>query len=85
VLDIKDLRVRPENYRDGLLKRGLEPIVIDQILEVDAQRRRTQAQLENLLAIRKLEAEVYHLDMRIGRDEERIASIEGELLEMVRE
>ena len=52
VLDIELIRENPDHVKDGLLKVGEDPVVIERVRELDAQWRMTIAQSEELKAER---------------------------------
>jgi seryl-tRNA synthetase len=81
--DIKDMRLRPERYRENQLARGLNSDIVTQILDVDIQRREAETEVQNLRAIKKLESEIYYLDAQIRSNTLRIAQLEEQLCEMV--
>ena len=52
MLDIKLIREQPQMVKEALLKRQMETSIIDQILEVDTQRRKLLIEVETLKAER---------------------------------
>jgi seryl-tRNA synthetase len=54
MLDINLIREDPETVRQSLQKRNMEPIVVDQVLELDAQRRTLLTEVERLKAERNV-------------------------------
>ncbi len=52
MLDIRLIREQPDFVKDGLVKVGADPSIIDTILQLDAQRREVIAQVEALRAER---------------------------------
>ena len=55
MLDLRQIREDPQPARDGLARRGVDPAVLDQALELDDRRRSLLPELEDLRA-RKNEA-----------------------------
>ncbi|HEX7009784.1 MAG TPA: serine--tRNA ligase [Phycisphaeraceae bacterium] len=50
MIDLKDLRARPEHYKQGAIDKGFDPGQIDRLLELDAQLRQTISQQQELTA-----------------------------------
>jgi seryl-tRNA synthetase len=46
MLDLKQIRDNPDRFKAGLRKRGLDPVAIDGVLRLDADRRRLLTELE---------------------------------------
>jgi seryl-tRNA synthetase len=70
VLDLKRIRDRPDVFRAGLRKRGLDPAAIDAVLDADRRRRAALAEIEKLRADQnRLSAEIPKLtgDARAAR------------------
>jgi seryl-tRNA synthetase len=61
VLDLKELRDRPDAFRRALARRGLPPLAADELLALDAAQRRLQTELQDKQAQRKA------LSKEIGR------------------
>jgi seryl-tRNA synthetase len=52
MLDIRLIREQPDLVREGIRRRGDDPVIVDQILGLDARRRELLTQVENLKANR---------------------------------
>src|SRR5689334_15034126 len=52
MLDIKLIREQPDLVKEGIRKRGDDPAIVDQILELDLRRRELLNQVEALKATR---------------------------------
>lgn len=52
MLDIRLIREQPDFVKEGLLKVGADPALVDQVLQLDARRREILAQVESLRAER---------------------------------
>ncbi|HWQ11938.1 MAG TPA: serine--tRNA ligase [Roseiflexaceae bacterium] len=52
MLDIRLIREQPDLVRQGVLRRGEDPAIVDQVLELDARRRELLNQVEQLKAMR---------------------------------
>ena len=52
MLDIKLIREQPDFVKQGIRRRGDDPVIVDQILGLDARRRELLTQVENLKATR---------------------------------
>lgn len=75
MIDLKDLRERPDHYRDGARKKGVD-VDIDRILDLDEQRRAALTRQESLRAEqKKAEKEA---GPQIGQLMKRIKSAEGD-------
>ncbi|MFG0258457.1 MAG: serine--tRNA ligase [Phycisphaerales bacterium JB043] len=75
MIDLKDLRERPERYREGASRKRID-VDIDRILELDAQRREALRQQESLRAEqKKVEKE---LGPQIGKLSGALKKAEGE-------
>jgi seryl-tRNA synthetase len=46
VVDLKKIRDNPEHFKAGLRKRGRDPVAIDEVLRLDAERRRLLTDIE---------------------------------------
>ncbi|MDR7422727.1 MAG: serine--tRNA ligase [Armatimonadota bacterium] len=100
MLDLRKIRERPDAFRTGLRRRGLDPAAIDAVLEADRRRRGALAEIERLRAdqnrlsaeIPKLQgqareariAETRALAERIRALEPAVAQVEAELDALVR-
>lgn len=72
MLDIKQIRQRPEYFKAGLSRRGIDPSIIDRVIEEDARRRSLITRLQQLRHERnKIAAEIG----KIKGDEARIAEL----------
>ncbi|MGB8412714.1 MAG: serine--tRNA ligase [Candidatus Binatus sp.] len=56
MLDIKLIRERPDFVKGELAKRGIDPVEVDRLLEVDHKRRKLQGELDQIRADRKRRA-----------------------------
>ncbi len=56
MLDIKLIRERPDFVKGELAKRGVDPVEVDRLLEVDQRRRKLQGEVDQLRADRKRRA-----------------------------
>jgi seryl-tRNA synthetase len=77
VLDLKEIRENPEPARDSMRRRGLDPGIVDEALELDERRREVLPELEDLRR-RKNEA-----SKRIG-ELQRTGADAGEAIEEVK-
>ncbi len=50
MLDIKKIRENTQKIKDGIKKKGVSPVIIDEILEIDKKRRTIIAEVEQLKA-----------------------------------
>jgi seryl-tRNA synthetase len=50
MIDLKDLRERPDRYRKGARDKGVEVTVVEDLLRLDGELRNVQAAVENLTA-----------------------------------
>ncbi len=74
MLDIRRMRREPEYFKRGLTKRGLDPSVVDRVLEADARRRSIMTRLQSLRHERnKIAAEIG----RSQSDAERVRELRG--------
>jgi len=48
LLNIKQMRLRPDYFKSGLARRGVDPSIVDTLLEKDSERRRLIARLQEL-------------------------------------
>ena len=71
MLDIKLIRENPEKINE-LLKRRNPELSIDEIIEIDAQRRKIQAQADELRAKRKNESQKIGLMKKNGENTDTI-------------
>ncbi|MEM0444433.1 MAG: serine--tRNA ligase [Nitrososphaerota archaeon] len=72
MLDIKQIRQRPEYFKRGLSRRGIDSSIIDRVIEEDAKRRSLITRLQQLRHERnKIAAEIG----RFKNDEARVAEL----------
>ncbi len=50
MIDLKDLRERPDRYRKGAADKGVDAAIVEELLHVDESLRQTQTQAESLTA-----------------------------------
>lgn len=76
MLDIKKIRENPESVKAGLRNKGIQENVVDEILSIDAGRRRVLAESETLKSTRnRVSAEIGKLKKKGGNTSEAEASM----------
>lgn len=68
MLDIKLIREKPEEFKEAVARKGADPALVDEAIELDKERRRLLAQLEdfqNKLNIRSREIAEYHAQQKV--------------------
>jgi seryl-tRNA synthetase len=83
MLDIRFLRAEPEAAKAALAKRGEDPAVIDALLSLDEERRRRQAELENLRAEQNRLGPQIAQAKKSGGDASTLLARSGELKEAI--
>ncbi len=53
MLDIKLIREHPEEIKEGIRKKGVDPALVDEVLQLDKQRRKLIQEVENIRAKKK--------------------------------
>jgi seryl-tRNA synthetase len=89
MLDIKRMRREPEYFKRGLARRGLDPTIVDRVIEADARRRSIMTRLQGLRHERnKAAAEIGRSRGEPEKVEElrrRVELISGEIESLERE
>ncbi len=68
ILDLKYLRTEIETLREGLMRRGYDPSVLDDLQALDTERRRIQTELDDLRRIRNEKSRLVAQLKREGKD-----------------
>jgi seryl-tRNA synthetase len=78
VLDLRQIREDPQPARDGLARRGVDPALLDEALELDERRRSLLPELEDLRARKNQASKRIGELQRSGEDaSEAIAEVKG--------
>src|SRR5215212_11810409 len=78
MLDLRQIREDPEPAREALARRGVDPAVLDDVLELDERRRALLPELEDLRARKNLASKRIGELQRRGEDaSEAIAEVKG--------
>lgn len=68
MLDISLFRKNPEVVKDSLTKRGMEPLVVDEVVKLDLEWREKLKHVEELKHKRNVVSEQINLEKKAGRD-----------------
>ncbi len=76
MLDIKRIRERPNEIREGLTRRGADPVLLDRVIELDRTRRGLVTQVEDLKNRRNADSKKIGMLKKAGED---TAAIQAEV------
>ncbi|MCS7145120.1 MAG: serine--tRNA ligase [Nitrososphaerota archaeon] len=89
MLDIKQIRQRPDYFKAGLARRGLDPSIVDVVVERDARRRGLITRLQELRHERnRIAVEIGRArgdEARVRELRERVNQVSGEIERLERE
>ena len=60
MLNIKLIRNEPDKVKEGLASRGIDPSIVDDVLELDKEVRRLKTERDKLRHERKIASREYH-------------------------
>ena len=84
MIDIKDLRERPEIYKENTKKRGKNIAIIDRILKIDGQWRKAKVRADSLRAERNKVSKSINQYKKQGKDVTTLIKKAKELPEQIR-